>query len=65
MKMRLRAGVAQRLVWSKPDSSIAPFCSVCQQHIPDDEVPMMMWNDAGACVQFCDGCASTSLTLEK
>lgn len=60
MKLRLKESVAARLVWSRPDSVIAPFCSLCQGHIPDDAVPLMMWNGAGACVQFCDGCAETA-----
>jgi hypothetical protein len=54
--LRLKPEVARKLVWSHPDSRIAPFCSVCQQHIPEDSGPLMMWDDQGACVQFCDSC---------
>jgi hypothetical protein len=32
------------------DSLIAPFCSLCQAHIPSDAVPLKMWNsEARAC----------------
>ena len=58
-------GVADRLVWSRPDSSIAPFCSLCQSHIPDDAVPLMFWDSDGACAQLCDKCAGDSITVKK
>jgi hypothetical protein len=46
----------ERLTWSRPDSHIIPFCSICFRHMPEEKVPMMMWNDEGACVQLCDEC---------
>lgn len=61
MKLRLKQSAMDRLVWSRPDSRIAPFCSLCQEHIPDDSVPTMMWNSAGACIHLCDACAKDSL----
>lgn len=57
MRLKIPPAIAAKLVWSKPDSRIAPFCSLCLAHISDGAVPLMMWNDAGACVQFCDRCA--------
>jgi hypothetical protein len=45
-----------KLTWSRPDSRIAPFCSNCLRHIPEDTVPLMMWDSKGACVQLCDEC---------
>jgi hypothetical protein len=36
---------------------IAPFCSHCFAHIPEDDIPLMVWDHKGACVQFCDDCA--------
>ena len=47
---------SSKLTWSRPDSKIVPFCSNCFKHIPDDDVPLMMWNAEGGCVQFCDEC---------
>jgi hypothetical protein len=63
MKLRLKDGVVERLVWSEPDSLIAPFCSLCQAHIPDDEIPLMMWSNNGACVQICDRCAAEAIEV--
>jgi len=62
MQARIKPEVARRLAWSRPDSAIAPFCSVCQAHIAEDDVPLMMWDGAGACVQFCDECAQEGIT---
>ncbi len=42
------------LAWGRPDSPRRALCSVCHGALP--EVPLMLWNDDGACVQFCDGC---------
>jgi len=55
----------RKLTWSRPDSSIAPFCSVCFKHIPDDAVPWMMRDEKGACTQFCDDCAGKCLEVVK
>jgi hypothetical protein len=54
--LRLKPGIAAKLTWSRPDSRIAPFCSHCFRHIPDDSIPLMVWDHKGACVQFCDDC---------
>lgn len=56
LELRLKPGVAERLVWSRPDSTITPFCSLCRHFIPADEVPVTVWDDEGACVHFCDDC---------
>jgi hypothetical protein len=65
MKLRVKPDAAARLVWSVPDSTIAPFCSLCQTHIPDEEVPLMMWDSEGACVQLCDRCAAECVEASK
>jgi hypothetical protein len=56
---------SRKLTWSRPDSSIAPFCSNCSTHIPEDTVPLMMWNSKGACVQFCDECVEKCFEAVK
>lgn len=63
MRMGLKPEIARTLTWSHPDSNIVPFCSVCFEHIPDDEVPLMMWNDKGACVMFCNQCTKTAFIV--
>jgi hypothetical protein len=66
LRLGLKAGVAERLVWSRPDSLIAPFCSLCCGHIADDEVPpLTMWDAEGGCVQFCDRCAAEVIEVTK
>jgi hypothetical protein len=65
MKLRLKPDAARRLVWSPPDGSIAPFCSLCQAHIPEDTIPLRMWTNEGACVQFCDGCVESWFEVKE
>lgn len=64
MRLKFKPGIAERLTWSRPDSHIIPFCSLCFQHIPEDSVPLMVWNREGACVQFCDDCVETNFEQE-
>lgn len=60
-RLELRGEVAARLVWSRANSRITPFCSLCQRHIADDDVPLMIWNRAGDMAQLCDDCALTAI----
>jgi hypothetical protein len=46
----------QRVAWGRPDSPQRALCSYCHGKIDDDDVPLMLWNDAGYCAQFCDAC---------
>jgi len=48
-----------RVVWSAPDSRIAPICSYCFAGIGEDEVPLMMWKPDGHMAQFCTQCQAT------
>jgi hypothetical protein len=65
MKLRLKDGVVDRLVWSAPDSRIAPFCSLCQAHIPDDVIPLRMWSPEGWTVHFCERCEAEAVEVIK
>lgn len=49
-----------KVIWSRPESRILPLCSYadCLKRIPEDSVPLMMWNNQGGCVQFCDECVA-------
>jgi hypothetical protein len=58
---KIRQEIFPRIVWSAPDSRIAPFCSICQAHIPENEVPVMVWDAEGACAQFCDNCVDQAI----
>ena len=55
-RLMIKPGAAARLVWSHADSVIAPFCSLCQAHIDDEAVPLMLWNELGDCAQLCERC---------
>jgi hypothetical protein len=62
-RLTFKPGIAGHLVWSGPDSLIAPFCSLCQAHIPRDAAPLKMWNSEGACVQLCDDCSKRAFIV--
>jgi hypothetical protein len=53
----------RKITWSRPDSRIVPFCSVCFKHIPADDTPLMMWDDKGACIQLCYYCVGKCLEV--
>jgi hypothetical protein len=45
-----------RVTWGRPDSPPSVLCSYCSASIPDDEVPLMMWNSDGYAAKFCERC---------
>ena len=45
-----------KVTWGRPDSQPSVLCSYCSAVIPEDSVPLMMWNARGYAVQFCDEC---------
>jgi hypothetical protein len=45
-----------KLTWGRPDSPPSVLCSHCSAVIPTDAVPLMLWNDAGWAVRFCEKC---------
>lgn len=46
----------KKLTWGRPDSPPSALCSYCSAVIPEDSVPLIMWNTEGASVRFCDKC---------
>ena len=42
--------------WGGPDEPAAEACSYCDAEIPEEDVPLILWNDAGWCARFCDAC---------
>ena len=42
--------------WRGPKQTPGDRCSYCGAVIPDDDVPLMMWNKEGWCAQFCEAC---------
>jgi hypothetical protein len=42
--------------WGRPDSPPSALCSYCSAVIPEDSVPLIMWQADGHAAQFCDEC---------
>lgn len=42
--------------WGGPDERVAETCSYCGDDIPEDDVPLILWNSEGWCARFCDHC---------
>lgn len=45
-----------RVTWGRPDSVPSALCSYCSTVIPDDEVPLIVWNQASYTARFCEAC---------
>ena len=45
-----------RVLWGAPNATISDDCSYCEACIPEDAVPLRLWNEAGWGAQFCDAC---------
>ena len=44
------------VAWGRPDDPVSENCSYCGDAIPDDAVPLRLWNAAGWAAVFCDDC---------
>jgi hypothetical protein len=44
------------LTWGRPDSPPSVLCSYCSASIPEESVPLILSNDEGWTVRFCDKC---------
>jgi hypothetical protein len=42
--------------WGGPDEPVSDTCSYCDAVIPEDDVPLIMWDANGWTAQFCDAC---------
>lgn len=42
--------------WGGPDEPQSDQCSYCGDEIPEDDVPLRLWNKDGWAAQFCDAC---------
>lgn len=45
-----------KLTWGRPDSVPTVLCSYCSASIPEDDVPLILSNEDGWTVRFCDAC---------
>ncbi len=53
-----------RVRWDDAEAPVRDDCSYCGALIPDDTVPLRMWNDRGDGCVFCDACAAQWFGLE-
>jgi hypothetical protein len=42
--------------WGGPDEPASTTCSYCDAPIPDDDCPLILFNDLGWCARFCRAC---------
>lgn len=42
------------IAWGKPDSPRRLLCAIC--HGALDDIPLMMWSDAGFAASLCERC---------
>jgi len=61
--IELKSGVAERIVWSRPDSVSPAICSICFGALPAVLVPFRLWKPDGTAAAFCDPCANASFDV--
>lgn len=44
------------VTWGRPDSPRSVLCSYCSATIPEESVPLIMWNAESYAAQFCTAC---------
>lgn len=54
----------RKLTWGRPDSPPSALCSYCSAVIPEDDVPLILWNAEGFSVHFCEKCMKTYWGLD-
>lgn len=42
--------------WGSPDQRVAEECSICDAPLPDESVPIRLFNGEGWGAAFCDTC---------
>lgn len=42
--------------WGAPDQPRTTTCSYCSEPLPEDGVPLILWNSTGWCAEFCESC---------
>jgi hypothetical protein len=48
-----------RVRWTGPYAPVDETCSYCGAAIPDEHVPLRMWNEASWAAVFCHACMAT------
>lgn len=42
--------------WGGPKQRRTEVCSYCDQPLGEEDIPLMLWNEAGWCAEFCEVC---------
>lgn len=53
------------VAWGGPDEPVSDHCSYCGREIPEESIPLIMWNEAGWCARFCDHCQAAWFGMEN
>lgn len=54
-----------RVEWGGPYEVVSSDCSYCGAGIPDEFVPLRLWNDEGYAAVFCRECMSRWWGMES
>lgn len=53
-----------RVRWTGPLAPVDETCSYCGSAIPEESVPLRLWNDDHFAAVFCDACMATWWGME-
>lgn len=42
--------------WGAPDERVSDECSYCGEVIPEESIPLRLWDKQGYAAQFCEAC---------
>jgi hypothetical protein len=55
----------RKVTWGRPDSPRSVLCSYCAAVIGDEDIPFIMWTQAGYAAQFCPKCQDRWFDMRK
>jgi hypothetical protein len=65
-QLRFREGFnPAQLNWGGPDEPQSDSCSCCDAPIPEDAVPLRIWNKDGWAIVLCDECVAKWITTTE
>jgi hypothetical protein len=51
--------------WGGPEEPVSDDCSYCGDAIPEESVPLRLWNAEGWAAVFCDHCSAAWFGLQS
>lgn len=65
MKLEAKPGFDwSRVRWDDANEPVRDNCSYCSAPIPEDAVPLRMWNECSDGCVFCDACSADIFGLQ-